>query len=252
MTSSDREQRERDFWDHHIPSVDEALELYRSGLDLQTRTLLDRLEPLAGQRVLDFACGAGVLSALLAARGADVVGVDISPESIKRAEELAAALELKVEFRKAEVDAPPFGVDESFDAIVGRFALHHLDLNRYLPLLANGLRPGGRAVFVETMATNPVLRFARRYIVGRFGVDRLGTRDEHPLTQKDLRVFRRYIGPLDIVVPQVDFLKLVSRQAIRGHPAVDRACSAVDQWLGRWPALGFLSYHQVLLAKKAT
>jgi SAM-dependent methyltransferase len=248
--ANETEVRERDFWDHHIPSLDEALQLFRSGIDVQTQTLLYRLEPLAGRRVLDFACGAGALSALLSARGARVVGVDISPASIKRAEELADALALDIEFRVTELDVGPLGDDEPFDILVGRFALHHLDLDRYFPLLTAALRPGGSAGFIETMATNPLLQFARQHVVGRLGVTRLGTTDEHPLTRRDIRNMQHHFGPVEVVVPQVDFLKLASRQGIEGHPRLDRAFQAADGWFGRWPRLGFLSYHQILLATK--
>ena len=140
--------------------------------------------------------------------------------------------------------------DEQFDAVVGRFALHHLDLDRYLPLLADAICPGGTAAFIETMATNPLLRFARRHVVGRFGIPRIGTVDEHPLSGADLKQIARCIGPVEVSAPQVDFLKLVSRQGIRGNQTVDRAGAAVDRWLGRRPELGFLSYHQFIVATK--
>jgi hypothetical protein len=100
------------------------------------------------------------------------------------------------------------------------------------------------------MATNPVLRFARKYVVGRFGVPRLGTTDEHPLTRHDIRALQHHLGPVEVVVPQVDFLKLASRQGLRGHQSLGRTFRAVDAWFERWPALGFLSYHQLLLATK--
>jgi len=250
MTSAEWEERERDFWDHHIPNLREAMQSYRAGIDLFAQTLLARLEPLDGRRVLDFACGAGVLSALLAARGADVVGVDISPLSIDRAKELTNELGLSAEFRVVELDQAPVGPGEQFDVVTGRFALHHLDLSRYLPLLSDALRPGGTAAFVETMATNPMLRFARRFVVGHLGIPRLGTADEHPLTRADLEAMERHIGPVQIVVPEVDFLKLISRQGIRNRPAVDRMCSGADRWLSRRPALHFLSYHQLILSTK--
>jgi SAM-dependent methyltransferase len=250
VSSIDREERERDFWDHHIPSVEEALEQYSRRIDVHVETLLSRLEPLTGLRVLDFACGAGVLSALFAARGADVVGVDISPTSINRAVEVAKQLGLTVEFRTVEVDEQPTPAHEQFDIMVGRFALHHLDLDRYLPLLAGALKPGARAAFIETMATNPALRFARRYVVGRFGIPRIGTTDEHPLTRHDLKLIQSHIGPVEVIVPQVDFFKLLSRQAVRDNQRVDRMCNALDQWMGRWSSLGFLSYHQLIFATK--
>jgi hypothetical protein len=55
---------------------------------------------------------------------------------------------------------------------------------------------------------------------------------------------------VEVVVPQVDFFKLVSRQAVRDNQRVDRICNALDQWMGRRPSLGFLSYHQLIFATK--
>ncbi len=244
------EERERDFWDHHVPSLQEARDQFSWGIDDHVRALLELLGPLDGKRVLDFACGAGVLSALAASRGAQVVGVDVSPGSIVRANELVDSLGLDVEFRVAVLDEPPVPADEKYDILLGRFALHHLDLDHYLPMLSATLVPGGTAAFIETMATNPLLRFARDHVVGRFGVQRLGTLDEHPLTRDDIAHIGREIGPVEVLVPRMELTRLVSRQAITGKRVVDRATDAVDSWLGRFPRLGFLSYHQLLIARK--
>ena len=52
----------------------------REGRDAMRALMLSRLPAdLAGARVLDAGCGAGQMTAELAARGADVVAVDISP-----------------------------------------------------------------------------------------------------------------------------------------------------------------------------
>src|ERR671917_631988 len=93
--TSDREQA---FWDEHVPPLEEILAEYREGPDPNTRLMLDLLEPLEGKRVLDFACGAGLTSAWLAARGALVTGIDISPASVARAQEVVARLGLTARF----------------------------------------------------------------------------------------------------------------------------------------------------------
>ena len=53
---------------------------------------------------------------------------------------------------------------------------------------------GGHAAFVETMGTNPVLRFARSHLAGKPGISRYGTADEHPLTKADLAGLRDAFG----------------------------------------------------------
>src|SRR5215468_10894777 len=47
---------------------------------------IDLLGPAPGERVLDAACGRGGTSARLAARGADVVGLDLLAENVAEAE----------------------------------------------------------------------------------------------------------------------------------------------------------------------
>jgi magnesium-protoporphyrin O-methyltransferase len=56
----------------------------RAGRDRMRQTLLDWLpHDLMGARVLDAGCGTGTLSVEAARRGADVVGIDLSPKLIK-------------------------------------------------------------------------------------------------------------------------------------------------------------------------
>lgn len=60
----------------------------RAGRDQMRTLMLSQIpDDLTGARVLDAGCGTGAMSALLAERGADVVGIDISPALIKIAAE---------------------------------------------------------------------------------------------------------------------------------------------------------------------
>jgi SAM-dependent methyltransferase len=83
--------REQAFWDEHVPPLEQAISEYRRGPDPNTALMLDALEPLEGRRVLDFACGAGLTSAWLAARGASVTGIDISAASVARVRDVVAS-----------------------------------------------------------------------------------------------------------------------------------------------------------------
>ncbi|MGR3514594.1 MAG: magnesium protoporphyrin IX methyltransferase [Paracoccaceae bacterium] len=67
--------------------VSKIRETVRQGRDQMRALMLSRLpEDLSGARVLDAGCGPGMMTAELAARGAEVTGVDISPQLIEIAE----------------------------------------------------------------------------------------------------------------------------------------------------------------------
>lgn len=105
--------------------------------------LIDAAGVAAGQRVLDVASGPGFVAEAVHARGADVVGLDFSPEMIT----IARARCPEIEFRLGDAGALPFDAG-SFDAVVMNFGLLHLpEAERALAEAARVLRPGGRYAF---------------------------------------------------------------------------------------------------------
>lgn len=82
--------------------------------------LLDTADVRSGTRLLDVACGSGVVAAHAAARGAIATGVDISSRMIS----LAAELNPACRFREADVESLPFP-DRSYDAVVCAFGIGH-------------------------------------------------------------------------------------------------------------------------------
>jgi magnesium-protoporphyrin O-methyltransferase len=83
----------------------------REGRDAMRATMMSRLPAdLTGARVLDAGCGTGLMTAELAARGAQVVAVDISPQLIGIAEaRLDDALRGRVSFRAGDMTAADLG-----------------------------------------------------------------------------------------------------------------------------------------------
>lgn len=110
-----------------------------------------------GMRVLDVGCGPGdvtMLAARLVGPGGSVVGVDRSPEAVALARRRASRAGLAwTEFRTgaAESLGSLFGPQEPrFDAVVGRFILHHL--RAPAPVLREAAVltcPGGIVAFAE-------------------------------------------------------------------------------------------------------
>jgi SAM-dependent methyltransferase len=249
VVTGERERREVDFFGHSLASMDECLKEYHSGLDGNTRHAIDSLEPLAGRRVLDFACGQGITTCLLAERGAHVIGIDITPESIEMARELASRLGISADFMCADLlalDPLP-----TVDRVFGRYALHHVDPVLFGSRLAAALAPGGWGAFVETTYTNPILRLSRGHLLGRFGVARLGSLDERPIDQHDFADLAQIFGSLDDEVAELSFMRILDRNALKFRwPAVTRVFEGIDDTLQKSARLRWLSYHHVLVVGK--
>jgi len=96
-----------------------------------------------GKRVLDVACGTGVLARAAAARVAPagaVVGVDANPGMLT----VAARITPAIEWRQAPAEALPFP-DQAFDAVVSQFGLMFFaDRQTALNEMVRVLRPDGR------------------------------------------------------------------------------------------------------------
>jgi SAM-dependent methyltransferase len=105
--------------------------------------LLDTIEIRSGDRVLDVACGTGVLARAAATRVGPtgmVVGIDPSPGMLAVARRLAPALE----WRQGAAESLPFA-DQSFDAVVSQFGLMFFaDRRQALREMARVLAPGGQ------------------------------------------------------------------------------------------------------------
>lgn len=142
------------------------------------RPALAKLGDVRGKRVLDFGCGHGMASVVLARRGAAVTGFDLSPQYVREARERADANGVNAEFAAADGENLPFD-DSSFDAVWGNAVLHHLNPEIAAKELLRILKPGGVAVFCEPWGGNPLLQFARRRLPYP-GKHR--TEDEEPLT----------------------------------------------------------------------
>jgi trans-aconitate methyltransferase len=103
--------------------------------------LLELLDAKRGEHILDIGCGTGHLSAQIAATGAQVTGIDRSPEMIEQARSAHPAITFEV------VDAREMKFSQPFDAAFSNATLHWItDPERAVVALASALRPGGRFV----------------------------------------------------------------------------------------------------------
>ncbi|RKH59951.1 class I SAM-dependent methyltransferase [Corallococcus llansteffanensis] len=122
---------------------------------IEGHTFFKALGSVEGRTVLDLACGDGLYTRQLKARGAHrVVGVDISEEMIGGARRHEEAQPLGIEYHVADVaDMALLGV---FDCVTAVYLLHYANSPEHLLRMCRNihshLKPGGRFV---TYAFNP-------------------------------------------------------------------------------------------------
>lgn len=111
-----------------------------------------------GERVVDVACGTGIIARSIAARepGAHVVGVDVAPPMLAHAAALSAASGLTIDWRHGDAVQLPSD-DDAFDVAVCQLGLQFVDDR---PAAVRELRrviePGGRVVINVAGAIHPI------------------------------------------------------------------------------------------------
>ncbi len=143
----------------------------------------DRLAELTqawsrGADVLDYGCYDGLLSEQIARYApASITGIDISRTAIAEAQDKRGHLGT---FHVMDAMNTDFD-DASFDLIVGRAILHHLDWEKALDEIGRILRPDGHVVFMEPLGDNPAAKLYRAL------TPKARTADETPLSRSQIR-----------------------------------------------------------------
>ena len=143
---------------------------------------------LKAARVLDVGCGGGILAESMAARGADVTGIDLSEKPLSVA--ALHGLESGVQVRYESISAEDLALREpgSFDVVTCMEMLEHVpDPSAVVRACATLVKPGGQ-VFFSTINRNP-----KAYLFAVLGAEyvlRLLPRGTHD--------YQRFITPSEL------------------------------------------------------
>lgn len=196
------------------------------------------LGDVTGRIVIDFGCGSGENSLLLARRGAYVVGVDISESLIALARR---RLELnglggRAHFVVGSAHDLPLRRG-TVDVVLGIAILHHLNLDAASREVHGILKFGGRAIFKEPVRDSRLVRMVRRCIPYRAPDI---SPFERPLTTPEVERFSARFRSCSIRAFSLPFVNLVG--AIPSlKPYIPTAHRLDGAALARVPALARFS-----------
>ena len=205
MSLSEINKREKDF--HNKLHLSEELErksqgkFYKALYGLYSDFLNILENETKTKQVLDFGCGTGNFTEkVINFDPRKIVAVDISEEAIKKAKNNPRLNRKNIEYRVENCEDLSLN-SESFDIAYGSGILHHLNLNKSLSELKRILKKDGKIVFIEPMATNPIINLYRKF------TPNARTSDEHPFRSSDIELIKSLF--VNVEVKYYGFLTLV-------------------------------------------
>lgn len=171
------------------------------------------LGDVRGKTILEYGCGDGENTVVLANRGAKIIALDISAELLEVARKrLDVNHCCEVELLIGSAHSLPLP-DESVDVIFGMAILHHLELDLAAREVWRVLKKGGRAIFEEPTRNSKLVTKLRRLFPQRGEVSPY----ERPLTTQEMKGFA---GPC-------------SYQSRTFHLVFSSLASFVPRWTGQ-------------------
>ena len=116
--------------------------------------IVEAARPTSDDRLLDVACGPGLVVCAFASHVRKATGIDVTPAMLERARKLAADKGLtNVAWQHGDVYSLPYD-DAGFTIVTTRFSFHHfLDPAAVLQEMVRVCAPGGRIVVVDDYAS---------------------------------------------------------------------------------------------------
>ena len=115
---------------------------------------IERRASLKNQRVLDIGCGGGLLSEAMAARGAEVTGIDMADEPLAVAKLHLHESRLRIEYRKISAESLAAEAPAGFDVVTCMEMLEHVPEPQSIVRACAALAKPGGQVFFSTLNRN--------------------------------------------------------------------------------------------------
>ncbi|HUB03306.1 MAG TPA: methyltransferase domain-containing protein [Terriglobales bacterium] len=181
-----------------------------------------------GKTVLDLGCGMGENIVPLVLRGAQVTGIDISPDLIAIAQQRLRNANLEATLRSGDAYATGLP-DESVDVIFCMALIHHLDLNLVREEMRRILRKGGSIILREPIRFSQTYARLRQFLPAHDDISEY----EHPLTRTELVFMTASFRAHGARYFRLPFVPLVSHV----FPSNRHASWKASNWILRhWPA----------------
>jgi len=197
-----------------------------------------------GKKLLDYCCGNGGHSILLAKNGVYAVGIDISRTSIENAksEAVKQGVAPQTKFLVMDAEATDFS-DNTFDAAACLGVLHHLDTDKAFKELARITKPEGQVICNEPIAYNPLFQLYRKL------TPQLRTEWEmhHILSKKDIEKAKTYFGKVEMRFFHLATLGAVPFRNTPLFKPILKLAEVVDTVLLRIPLVQWLSWQIVFI-----
>ena len=190
------------------------------------------LGDVRGKTILEYGCGDGENTVVLANRGAKVIALDISPELLDVTRRRLAVNGCDgVELVVGSAHSLPLP-DESVDVVFGMAILHHLELDLASREVSRVLKKGGRAIFEEPTRNSKLVAKLRNLFPRRADVSPY----ERPLTTQEMQGFA---GPFSyqsktfqfVFSSLASFVPRWTKQATRLSARIDASLLRLFPWL---------------------
>ena len=220
--------------------------------ELEYEISFDFLGDMHGKKLLFYGSGAHLsLIRKFVQRGADVVAIDISPETIDKLNRIIAeeeGLRNRCEAIVMDCESLTFPT-ASFDIVFARSIIHHLDVGRSLEEIVRVIKPHGRFTVLEPLGTNPLINLYRWF------TPKSRTSGERPLVPADIEAVERlfpvtkahYLYCLSILAY---FYRMIDDNEARFNKLFAALCKLDRSLLGIIPGYRYLCWDVLLCSER--